>query len=225
MNIRVHGKRVLGGFLAALCVAGAVGLGGCKKKETESSEALEGNPASSTVMTSAQADSLANALSVKLYYRSTGDNLIVAETALIEFGRHDIKVSKLAGDILVKLLEGPANKASMEGIIPEGAEVKSVSLAKGTLKIDVNKAFVDGISEDADRAKLVVYSVVNTVTELKDVERVDFTCEGEAIGKLACGFEFKTFERDLSMVRSSAATIGGIGDPYAEELYENVALE
>lgn len=221
-------KRIAAVFISVLC---AFCMLGCSKdsegdiKDAETLSDIDENPASSVVMTSAQADSLANTVSVKLYYKTVDESFIVAETALMDFSQRDKKVSLLASDILAKLLDGPANLTVLSSVIPEGTEINEVGLKSGTLNIDVNKTFIDGISSDEELAELVVSSVVNTVTELKEVKRVEFTCEGEEIGTLACGFEFKTFERDMSLVRSDAETSAVTGDPYAENLYEDVSLE
>jgi spore germination protein GerM len=199
---------------------------GCKKKETsKGSSNIDENPASSLVMTSGQADSLANSFGVKLYYRAVGEELVIAETALLDFKPGDKKISALAGVILSKLLEGPADVTNLMAVIPEGTEVREISYKNGLLVIDVNNAFVEGISKDEAKAKLVVGSIVNTLTELKEVEKVEFTCMGQPIGKLECGFEFVSFERNNLIIKDTNATGTDFGDPYAEELYEGVALE
>ena len=220
------GKSVVFGALVISWLAGTMSMPGCKKKVAEPvSGEVDENPASSLVMTSAQADSLGNSFGVKLYYKANEEDLVVAETALLNFNPGDKKISALAGIIMSKLLEGPADVNNLMSMIPEGTEVKSISFKSGLLKIDVNKSFVDGLAGDRSKAKLVVGSVVNTLTELKDVEKVEFTCEGKAIGKLDCGFEFVTFERDCSIIKSDDKTSAGASDPYAEALFEGVTLE
>lgn len=205
------------------CAALLPGSAGCKKKETVQDQD-EYTPSSSLAMTSAQADSLANSLRVKLYFMASPSGAMVPETALVEFAQADKKVSHLAGSILARLLAGPANARLLEKVIPDGTKVQTVTFRNGKLTVDVNSAFVSGLPDDAEKAGFAVYTIVNTLTELKDVEQVVFTCDGSAIEPLSCGFVFGAFSRDLSMVRGETET-GIVQDPYAEELFEGIPLE
>ena len=212
--------------VAAVCFASVISFSGCKGEDgAPTVSKTDDYPASSLVMTSSQADSLEKALSVKLYYQANGESLMISETALVEFDSHDKRVSKLAGEIVNKLMEGPSNASLLVSLVPKETEVKSISLKNGTLKIDVNSAFTEGISQDAELARLAVYSIVNTLTELKDVERVEFTCNGDPISPLPCGFEFRAFERDLSIVQSDETASVKDESRYDETFYENVDLE
>ncbi len=212
--------------VAAVCFASVIGFSGCKGEDgAPTVSEIDDYPASSLVMTSSQADSLEKALSVKLYYQANGEPLMISETALVEFDSHDKRVSKLAGEIVNKLMEGPSNASLLVSLVPKETEVKSISLKNGTLKIDVNSAFTEGISQDAELARLAVYSIVNTLTELKDVERVEFTCNGDPISPLPCGFEFRAFERDLSIVQSDETASVKDESRYDETFYEDVDLE
>lgn len=222
MSLKIKTVTVI---LAAACAAGVIACSGCKKKDSAPVNNDEYNPASGLAMTSSQADSLENALSVRLYYKSAASNYITGETALIEFQSADRKLSRLAESVIAKLLEGPADVKGLVGVIPEGTEIKNISFKNGTVTMDVNQKFIDGIAEDADKAKLAVYSIVNTLTEFKDISKVEFCCDGKSIEPLKCGFVFKVFERDLSIVKSDSEASTSVSDPYAEELYEGVPLE
>ena len=205
------------------CAAVLLGSAGCKKNADPQNND-EYTPSSGLVMTSAQADSLANSLSVKLYFMASPSGAMVSETALLEYKQADKKISHLAASILEKLLAGPSNVKLLTKVVPDGTEIKNVSFKNGKLTVDVNTAFVSGLPEDLEAAKFAVYSIVNTLTEIKDIEQVVFTCEGNTIEPLSCGFVFGTFSRDLSMVRGDTET-GTAQDPYAEELFEGVPLE
>lgn len=210
--------------IAVLCAAMLLGSTGCKKKDVVSQNGDEYTPSSSLVMTSAQADSLANSLSVKLYFKANPSGAMVSENALLDFKQADKKISHLSASILERLLAGPSNVKILENVIPEGTEIKNVTFKNGKLTIDVNQAFVNGLPEDLESAKFAVYTIVNTLTEIKDIEQVEFTCDGNAIEPLSCGLVFGIFTRDISMVRGDTET-GTAQDPYAEELFEGVPLE
>lgn len=224
MNKKI--KKIAGvALIAGTCLCMALSAGCKEKASVPTANEDEKNPASSTVMTSGQAESLDNSFGVKLYFKTSQENYVIAETALLDFDPDNKKISALAGVILSKLMEGPADLSKLSAVIPQGTEVKNVSFKSGVLKIDVNSAFVEGISQDEAKAKLAVYSVVNTLTELKDVEKVEFTCQGKSIGRLPCGFEFVTFSRDNTIIKTDNSASAGYDDPYKEELFEGVPLE
>lgn len=77
--------------------------------------------------------------------------------------------------VLKMLLKGPEDKELLSAI-PTGTVINSVELKSGVCYVDFNSKFlnkIDGIS-----GELKVYSVVNSLTELSDVNAVQITVAG-----------------------------------------------
>lgn len=82
-------------------------------------------------------------------------------------------------EYLVKLLiEGPKNDA-LRRIIPEGTTLKNATLVGECLALNFSKEFIDNSTGDALSKSNVIYSIINTVTELKEISRVKFLVEDE----------------------------------------------
>lgn len=83
-------------------------------------------------------------------------------------------------ECIVKLLiEGPKSER-MSKLIPEGTVLNSAVIEKNCVCVDFSKEFVDNYSGDEILAQNVIYSIVNTLTELIEVESVKFTINGES---------------------------------------------
>ena len=222
-------KKIIRITAFAIIATLSVCLFGCNRADTDGAENGESYSASSSlVMTDAQAESLANSMSVKMYYPTADTSGLVSEIALMEYSSKDKKLSHLASSAITQLLAGPKNTASAKNLFPEGTELESIKLKNHCAKISFNKAFAEKLPTSADELKLLVYSIVNTVTEIKDIDSVIIVSAGAEIGTLENGFDMNAeFKRDLSIVKSNAgeASADAIADPYAEELYLDVLLE
>ncbi len=86
---------------------------------------------------------------------------------------------------LIKLLiEGPKD-SSLCSVIPEGTKVLNTSLSGNCVTVDLSQEFIDNASEDGMQKSNMIYTIVNTLTELKEVDSVKFLINGEAVS----GFE------------------------------------
>jgi germination protein M len=63
-------------------------------------------------------------------------------------------------------------------LIPETTKINGVIFKDGVVKVDLSKNFVDNrfVSESMD--VLLVYSIVNTLTEFQDVNSIEFFIDG-----------------------------------------------
>ena len=66
--------------------------------------------------------------------------------------------------------------------LPEGTQLRSIKLSGGLCTVDLSGEFLSGRPDTATEERLSIYALVNTLTELEDVERVQITVEGERIG-------------------------------------------
>lgn len=112
---------------------------------------------------------------ISLYFKNTETNSLIAEAKCI-----DVKdLSKDPYTYLINLLiAGPENE-KLESPIPEGTKVNSCSLKGNTVYVDLSKEFVDNAPAGIEEESMVVYSIVNSLTELNEVSNVKFLINGE----------------------------------------------
>lgn len=89
------------------------------------------------------------------------------------------------------LIEGPKN-AGLRRNIPEGAKLNGCVLLGECLTIDFSKEFIENSKGDSLQKSNIIYAIVNTVTELKEVSRVKILIDGkESNGFEDVGISFK----------------------------------
>lgn len=112
---------------------------------------------------------------ISLYFKNTETNSLIAESKCI-----DVKdLSKDPYTYLINLLiAGPENE-KLESPIPEGTKVNSCTLKGNTVYVDLSKEFIDNAPAGIEEESMVVYSIVNSLTELNEVSNVKFLINGE----------------------------------------------
>ena len=109
------------------------------------------------------------------YPRADGTGL-AAETRELAAG------DTLLQDVLTSWADGPSGQ-ELEAALPQGAEVRSVTLEDGLCTVDLSQAFLDGLPADSGQARLAVYALVNTLAGMDGVEQVQLLVEGAALGQ------------------------------------------
>ena len=114
--------------------------------------------------------------SVAVLYFGNTDGLLVGEQS--EFP--GVISAERGGELIQKLIQGPQNSELLK-VLPEGTRVVNYSFdeAAGLAVVDFSTEIlsVSGTMGEG----LAVYSVVNTLTSLPGISRVQFLVEGEAV--------------------------------------------
>ena len=112
---------------------------------------------------------------VSLYFKNIETNSLIAEARCID-------VKDLAKDpytcLINLLITGPESK-KLESAIPEGTKVNSCVLKGNTVYVDLSTEFVNNAPAGISEESIVVYSIVNTLTELNEVSGVKILINGE----------------------------------------------
>ena len=112
---------------------------------------------------------------ISLYFKNIETNSLIAEAKCI-----DVKdLSKDPYTYLINLLiAGPENE-KLESAIPEGTKVNSCTLKGNTVYVDLSKEFIDNAPSGIEEESIIIYSIVNTLTELNEVSHVKFLINSE----------------------------------------------
>ena len=83
-----------------------------------------------------------------------------------------------------QLLAGPAaikeiSDTELQKTIPDGTKINKISVKENTCYLDFSDDFMDKRPEISD--SVAIYSVVNTLTELPNINKVQFSIEGEQV--------------------------------------------
>ena len=81
--------------------------------------------------------------------------------------------------VLINLLiEGPKNE-KLTKLIPEGTNLISAEIKDNILFLNFSKEFINEQNLGKEQEELILKSIVNTVTELTEINKVAFLIEGE----------------------------------------------
>ena len=114
---------------------------------------------------------------VTLYFVSNETNEIMPEARLI-----DIKeIIATPYEKLVNLLiEGPKNEKAKK-VIPEGTTLLKTFLEQDVITLDFSKEFLNYNKEDEKEKENLINTIVNTLTELTEINGVKIKVEGEEV--------------------------------------------
>lgn len=112
---------------------------------------------------------------VSLYFKNIETNSLIAEARCI-----DVKeLAKNPYTCLINLLITGPESEKLESAIPEGTKVNSCTLKGNTVYVDLSAEFVNNAPAGINEESMIVYSIVNTLTELNEVSGVKFLINGE----------------------------------------------
>ena len=112
---------------------------------------------------------------VTLYFKNK-------ETGEIDSEARKVDVSILMKDpynyLLNELINGPKNE-KMEKVIPEGVKLNNTKLEGNVLIIDLSNEFIKNAPSQKEEQYKILKSIVNTVTELTEVNYIKILIDGE----------------------------------------------
>jgi spore germination protein GerM len=135
---------------------------------------------------------------ISIYFSEKQTGQLVAERR--EIPRWMI-LNKAEESIVNELLKGPINQ-NLIPTIPRGTKLISVTKNGNMVIVDFSKEFVDNHPGGSAGETITLYSIVNSLTELKDVEKVKFLIEGKERKEYKGHYEFNVpFERDETIIK------------------------
>jgi spore germination protein GerM len=177
----------------------------------------EYSPVSSLTLTETEAASLKGSIKVKVYYKTARGDKLCSETKLLQFTDKDRKVDVLAGKIVDMMVAGPTN-TSLVKTLPAGTKLNSIKIKAGVAYVDFNDAFVKGLDNDAI---FIAYSIANTLTEFKNVQKVAITGNGNKIENSSCNFS--NLLRNTEIVTDIESALPKTD--YSENVFLEIELE
>ena len=126
---------------------------------------------------SGQADNFPGTINIKIYFAALGqDEVFSYEERLINAGSPQVAVENTVNE----LLKGPS-KSFHYPVIPPGTKLLGAQIYENLVKIDLSQEFLENSLESGILDDYVIYTIVDTVTQVPGVDGVIFLIEGKRI--------------------------------------------
>lgn len=111
---------------------------------------------------------------VSLYFPAKENNQLNPEARLV-----DIKeiINNPYEKLVELLIEGPKNEKNQK-VIPENTKINKTYLEEDCVVLDLSNEFLNYKKEDKKEKDNIINSIVNTLTELSEVNKVKILIEG-----------------------------------------------
>ncbi|GAB6138854.1 GerMN domain-containing protein [Halanaerobaculum tunisiense] len=113
---------------------------------------------------------------VKLYFSNQQAQYLVVED-------REVKLNKLYQNVIQELIKGPQNDNLVE-TISEGVKLLDLEVEEGIAKVDFSQELVTNHPGGTAGELMTVYSVVNTLTQLEDINQVQILVAGQEVDTL-----------------------------------------
>ncbi len=120
-------------------------------------------------------------LKTKIYFSDDQEMNLIAENLTLADGSD---VEKAAQEVIAALIAGPKN-SSLLPTIPSGTRLLGVKVSNGLATVDFSAELRDNHSGGSSGENMTVYSIVDSLTELKGIDRVQILIEGQKVDTLA----------------------------------------
>ena len=111
-----------------------------------------------------------------LYVPDEAQRYLVRETQTVAA----MNAADRPAEIVRRLLALPES----ESAIPEGTALRSVSVENGVCTVDLSSQFLTGMPRSWNTERLAVYAIVNSLTELPQIQTVDLWIAGAPVERL-----------------------------------------
>ena len=132
---------------------------------------------------------------ITLYFSGSQAEFVVPEIREVE-----VEQGKGIEEIIInELIKGP-NTEELDSVIPKGTRLITVETKEGVCTLNLSKEFVENSYTGSAGETMTVSSIVNSLTELPSVKKVQFLIEGEK-REVYLHMAFDTpIERDEEMI-------------------------
>lgn len=129
-----------------------------------------------------------------LYFASSDGTKLMKETRTVHYSTN-ISMEKL---IIEQLIEGPKKSGNL-ATIPADTKLINVSVVDGVCYVNLGEGFENQNQEVLE--EVVLYSIVNSLTEVSNITQVQISINGDTKGSVRYTYPLsKLYERNLSLV-------------------------
>jgi germination protein M len=163
-------------------------------------------PVSSLIYTAENASEIAEKTPLFLYFSNAEKTMLCLEVRYVPNAEYEeLEPARKVEYVVNELLKGPSANTGLLSFIPPGTSLRSpVVVVEGCAQIDFNSEFKNTKSNNIAEEKIILYSVVNSVTEVEKVDTVLFKIDGKLEENYLGNFKFNVpFPRNESLIYNS----------------------
>jgi spore germination protein GerM len=166
-----NGKIIVIFLIIALiiCVFGYLGINYLKDRQVSSNIEISEYTPQEEISEDQMRETL-----VTLYFYNNELGKLVTETRLIDAVN---LIENPYSALIQMLIDGPKND-KLSSLMPDNLKVNSTKIEDNCVTIDMSIEFLNN-TEDTDLKNKMIYSIVNTLTELTEVDSVQFLIDGK----------------------------------------------
>ncbi len=135
------------------------------------------------------------ATGIRLYFANAKKDALVMEYRKINI----TDTQPIEQYIVSELIKGPKGKEH-ERLLEQSTGILSVETTDGTCYVNFKQDFIDKNMAAQDKSRLIIYSVVNSLTERDNVKNVQFLIEGKKTEKFGDVNISELFERNEAFI-------------------------
>ena len=179
-------------------------------------------PVSSIVMGEDEAKKLTDMVPIHLYFANEDNTKLMLEVRYIPMTDAKKSASHLASVIVRELIKGPSADTGYKPTIPVGTKLRTpVSIKTRTAMVDLSNEFKTKHPGGKDAEKMTIYSIVNSLTELTDIQKVKFLIAGKQQKDFMGYFQFDNpFPRSTALIGKDTVETSGDGQDDSVDLLE-----
>lgn len=131
----------------------------------------------------------------KVYFSDANAEYLVPELRTVEAGKSP------AVGIIEELIKGPA-RSDLTRTIPEGTQLISLEINNGVAYVNFSREFKENHWGGSAGETMTLYSVIDSLTELPEIKKVQFLIEGNKTETLAGHYDIlNPMERDPFIIK------------------------
>ncbi|NLI57154.1 MAG: GerMN domain-containing protein [Clostridium sp.] len=189
------------------CIMIITFMAGCSSKR-KNKEDEELSPVSSITLSEEEARQISDKIPINLYFANEDYTKLKLEIRYIPMSEAKKSVNHLAEIIVNELIKGPKVGELRSAIPSESKLVSKIEIDGDVAVVDFNSEFRDKHPDDKAKEKMTIYSIVNSLTELKEIDKVQFLIEGEKVKEFKGNFRFNNaFPRTTSIISMDTHSI------------------
>ena len=120
---------------------------------------------------SSTTETTASGLTIKVYYANADGSALVAEERILQGSYKYLEA-------FLELIKPPITPGLIQ-LVPATTKVNKISIKDGNIDLDLSKNLIDDRFKSDFTDILLVHSIVNTLTEFKEVNTVTFYIDGK----------------------------------------------
>ena len=157
-------------------------------------------PVSGIAISDERALEMQDKIPIHLYYADK-ENKLKLSILNIPKTEENTNINNLATRIVKELMKKPKQQG-LRTTIPNGTKLKeNVKIVNNIAYVDLSEEFINNHEGGKEEEQLTIFSIVNSLTELKEIDKVHFKINGKSKKEYKGYFKFdKEFKRGLAIL-------------------------